>query len=136
MKIKVAVVEDDDRYAKHLRGFIDRYASETGVEIEAVRYSDAERFLSEYRPGYSVIYMDIELGGMNGINASARLRETDEIVSLCYGFAEAFEKEFSSLRCRELRPGGFSESDPPHLCENLTVEAIIFSYGYLRLQFS
>ena len=60
----------------------------------------------------------------------------DEIVSLCYGFAEAFEKEFSSLRCRELRPGGFSESDPPHLCENLTVEAITFSYGYLRLQFS
>ena len=34
----------------------------------------------------------------------------DEIVKLCYDYASSFEKEFSSLRCRELRPGGFSQS--------------------------
>ena len=47
-------------------------------------------------------------------------KREDEIVSACYNFAFAFEKAFGSLRCFELRPTGFSENDPPHMCENLT----------------
>ena len=54
-----------------------------------------------------------------------------EIVSDCYNFASAFEKRFGSLRCLELRPTGFSENDPPHMCENLTCSAIEFAYQYL-----
>lgn len=57
-----------------------------------------------------------------------------EIVSACYEFASAFEAEFGSLRCRELRPTGFSEDDPPHLCEDLTCRTIWFAYGYLTGQ--
>ena len=47
-------------------------------------------------------------------------------------FASEFERNFSSLRCRELRPGGFSPDDPPHLCECLSVKAIQFSYEFLK----
>ena len=54
-----------------------------------------------------------------------------EIVSNCYSFASAFEKKFGSLRCLELRPTGFSENDPPHMCEYLTCSAIEFTYQYL-----
>lgn len=55
----------------------------------------------------------------------------EEIVSACYNFASAFEKNFSSLRCLELRPTGFSESNPPHMCENLTCNGIEFAYQYI-----
>ena len=55
----------------------------------------------------------------------------DEIVSACYNFASAFDREFGSLRCFELRPTGFSESDPPHMCENLTCNGIGFAYQYI-----
>ena len=58
-------------------------------------------------------------------------KSEDEIVSACYNFASAFEKTFESLRCRELRPSGFSESDPPHLCENLTCNGIEFAYQFI-----
>ena len=54
-----------------------------------------------------------------------------EIVSACYDFASAFDSTFHSLRCFELRPTGFSESDPPHMCENLTCMGIEFSYQYI-----
>ena len=54
-----------------------------------------------------------------------------EIVSICYNFASAFEETFGSLRCLELRPTGFSENDPPHMCENLTCRAIEFAYHYI-----
>lgn len=55
----------------------------------------------------------------------------DEIVSACYNFASTFDETFGSLRCLELRPTGFSENDPPHMCENLTCRAIEFSYQYI-----
>ena len=54
-----------------------------------------------------------------------------EIVFACYDFASAFDSTFHSLRCFELRPTGFSESDPPHMCENLTCMGIEFSYQYI-----
>ncbi len=55
----------------------------------------------------------------------------DEIVSACYNFASDFEKTFCSLRCFELRPMGFSENDPPHMCENLTCRGIEFAHQYI-----
>lgn len=58
-------------------------------------------------------------------------RTEDETVSVCYDFAAAFDKAFGSLRCLELRPAGFSENDPPHMCENLTCNAIEFAYQYI-----
>lgn len=58
-------------------------------------------------------------------------RTEDETVSACYDFAAAFDKAFGSLRCLELRPAGFSENDPPHMCENLTCNAIEFVYQYI-----
>ncbi len=54
-----------------------------------------------------------------------------DIVSACYDFAFDFDKTFGSLRCLELRPTGFSDNDPPHMCENLTCSAIEFAYNYI-----
>ena len=48
-----------------------------------------------------------------GIYLHVMGKTEDEIVSACYNFASAFEKTFGSLRCFELRPTGFSESDLP-----------------------
>ncbi len=55
----------------------------------------------------------------------------DEIVSACYDFVSAFDREFGSLRCFDLRPAGFSKSDPPHMWENLTCNGIEFAYQYI-----
>ncbi len=66
-----------------------------------------------------------------GIYLHVMGKTEDEIVSACYNFASAFEKTFGSLRCFELRPTGFSENDPPHMCENLTCKGIEFAYQYI-----
>lgn len=66
-----------------------------------------------------------------GIYFQSLGKKESEIISACYNFASAFEKTFGSLRCLELRPTGFSESDPPHMCENLTCNGIKFAYQYI-----
>jgi C_GCAxxG_C_C family probable redox protein len=58
----------------------------------------------------------------------------EAVVAVCNQFAEAFTQTFGSLQCRELRPGGFTDSDPPHLCEELSVKAITFTSEFIQHQ--
>jgi hypothetical protein len=66
-----------------------------------------------------------------GILGTKRGYNANQIENTCYEFASLFEKEFSSLKCRELRPEGFNENNPPHLCEDLTKKGLIFTKGYI-----
>jgi len=55
----------------------------------------------------------------------------DDIASACYNYAFQFENRFGSLLCRELRPEGFHPDNPPHLCEQITTDVILFIMDYI-----
>ena len=59
-----------------------------------------------------------------------------EIVAACGEFAKAFVDRFGSLQCRELRRGGFQKTDPPHLCETLSVNSVLFSAEFLEIRWN
>ncbi|HID02152.1 MAG TPA: redox-active protein [Desulfobacterales bacterium] len=67
-----------------------------------------------------------------GILGAAKGAEEEEIIRSCYNFGKAYEKEFSSLQCRILRPGGFNNDDPPHLCEGLASRSAAFSIRFVE----
>ncbi|MFZ7101491.1 MAG: C-GCAxxG-C-C family protein [Peptococcaceae bacterium] len=69
-----------------------------------------------------------------GIWAASRELPGEEAVVLCYHYAHEFQGKFHSLVCKELRPRGFQEDDPPHLCEELTKNAVYFTANYIRNQ--
>lgn len=54
------------------------------------------------------------------------------IVEVCHDFAIQFTKSFGSISCYDLRPGGFRKDDPPHFCESMSAEAILFSYEFIK----
>jgi C_GCAxxG_C_C family probable redox protein len=54
------------------------------------------------------------------------------IVDACREFAGQFEKKFGDLQCSILRPTGFRSDDPPHLCEALTYQTIIFDIDFVK----
>ncbi len=56
----------------------------------------------------------------------------EEIIHVCYCFAQEFEEKFGSLSCKKLRPQGFKADNPPHLCEGLTNQAVQFTAEYLE----
>ncbi|MDC7127172.1 MAG: C-GCAxxG-C-C family protein [Spirochaetales bacterium] len=58
--------------------------------------------------------------------------EDKETIEICYSFAEGFEKNFYSLLCSKIRPGGFNKNDPEHLCEDVTVRAIIWIINFIK----
>lgn len=66
-----------------------------------------------------------------GVYLSDKGKTEEEISEICYRFAEQFVKKYGSLRCFDLRPNGFNETDPPHACESLTSDAIYYIYQFI-----
>ena len=82
--LDVAIVEDDDMYAKTLSEYLDRYSCEKGEKFGVTRYAEAVSFLENYRPHFAIVLMDIELPMMDGMEAARKMREKDGNVCLIF----------------------------------------------------
>lgn len=75
---KINLLEDDDGAAKTLSDFLHKYAADKGVEISVTRFSNAFDFLETYQFDADIIFFDIEMPGMSGMEAAKKIREKDE----------------------------------------------------------
>ena len=82
--LTVAVVEDQEVFADALDGYIKRYAGEKQMLIEVCRYADGASFVDEYKGNCQIIFMDIAMPHMNGLEAAKRLRQVDAAVCLIF----------------------------------------------------
>ncbi len=84
--IKTIIVEDDNGEAAVLEGYLVDYGKEVGEQISVKRYSSADAFLMEYGTGElaDVIFMDIEMPGIDGMTCAKKLRERDGEVFLIF----------------------------------------------------
>jgi len=55
----------------------------------------------------------------------------DTIIKSCKLFAKEYEEKFTSLQCSILRPEGFKEDNPAHICEPLTCNALEFTIKFI-----
>lgn len=82
--IKIAIVEDDPEQAKQLEDNIRRYSDEEDYPVSVSVYYNVVSFLEKYTGEFDVIYMDIMMPMMNGMDAAHILREKDEKVILIF----------------------------------------------------
>lgn len=80
----IAIVEDEDGPAGLLTSYINKYAETNGAEFNVVRFCNAAEFLEGYKAIYAVVFMDIQMPGLNGMDAAAELRRLDKTVSLVF----------------------------------------------------
>lgn len=82
--IRIAYAEDDAETADALREYIKRYASENALAIEAEHFSNAEKLIYNYTHRYDLLLLDIQLGGMTGMEAAEEIRKLDPEVGIIF----------------------------------------------------
>ena len=81
---KIAVVEDNDAVRAELCGFIAQYAQESGSQLDVTPFSDGTQVVEPYRPGFDIIFLDIEMPTLGGMPTAERIRLLDPDVVLIF----------------------------------------------------
>ncbi len=77
----LGICEDDDEEYTNLEMILGKF----DIQTEAERFTDGSGLLENYYPGkYDLLLMDIYMDGMNGVETTARVRETDSDVPIAF----------------------------------------------------
>lgn len=81
---RIAIVEDQEGDAQRLQAALSQYSQEKQVTFSCKHWKNAENFLEQYDHQYDIIFMDIRLPGMDGMQAARLLRKKDHTVLLVF----------------------------------------------------
>lgn len=81
--IRVAIVEDEAEAAGTLRKYLKKYQETYGDSFHVTWFQNAITFLEPYR-GFDLVFMDILMPHMDGIDGAMRLRQIDTQVKLIF----------------------------------------------------
>ena len=77
---RVAIVEDEEQERQHLTDYLGRYSDQFTIDT----FASAVEFLTDYKPVYDIVFMDIEMPYVDGMSAAQSLRELDKEVCLVF----------------------------------------------------
>lgn len=74
--IRIAIVEDSEADAGQLRACVDAWCAQNAAEsVQCTVYRDAVRFLEQGSATADIVFMDIEMPYMNGMDAAVEFRK-------------------------------------------------------------
>ena len=82
--ISIAIVEDEEMYAKQLQQFLHQYEEENKEMFDITVYSDGDQIVNKYKSQYDIILMDVEMKFMDGMSAAEEIRKIDTEVVIIF----------------------------------------------------
>lgn len=83
--MRIAICDDDERELTRLSGLISEYQISRGERFDCRIFRSGTDFLCDLRSGeYDLIFLDVLMPGVNGIETAKELRELDQNVRLVF----------------------------------------------------
>lgn len=87
--LKIAIVDDDIKEREKLSSFIEQYLKDKNLkerhEINISSFLSGDQFLNETTINdFSIVFLDIDMPGLNGIQTAEKIRETNQTAALIF----------------------------------------------------
>ena len=83
--INIAIVEDEIEDRERLHSYIERYEKEKGnLKFDIKEFSNPSEFLKDYSCEYNLVFLDIKMPGMTGLELAKLIREKDAEVIIFF----------------------------------------------------
>ncbi len=82
--LRVAVVDDEPADAQKVIDYLNRYYEGDASRYRVTVIKDGEDLLLEYKPVFDLIFLDVEMPRMGGIECARLLRAIDREVAIVY----------------------------------------------------
>ena len=82
--LQITIVDDSPGDTADLRACLARWEKETGTPIRVTEYANALDFLEEYRGACDILLLDVDMPGINGMDAARQLRAVDQAVRIMF----------------------------------------------------
>ena len=80
--IKIAIVEDDEKYHVVCHDLLIKYAENNKLEFDIHNFYTGFAFLDNFKGNYDLIIMDVEMPQIDGLEVSKLIREIDKDIPI------------------------------------------------------
>ena len=82
--MKIAVVDDSPRDVQLIKGYVERYFKENGGDYQVWTFENGLDFLDEEKLSFDIVFMDVEMPHLNGIETARNFRKRDKMAVLVF----------------------------------------------------
>ncbi len=80
----IAICDDEESFVTELAQQLKRYMEETGTELRITVFRDGKELVENDQIEMDLIFLDIQMNEMNGLQAAKRIREKDSGVGIIF----------------------------------------------------
>lgn len=82
--MRIALLDDNPQDSALLEQYLRQFCRERGQEMQVDTYYAGLDLLEEYEIGYDVVFLDIEMPGISGMEVAREIRQTDDAVGIIF----------------------------------------------------
>lgn len=84
--MNIAIIEDEEVHKKLLATYLEAWSKEHNIGIRISGFPSAESFLFEWEENsnFDILFIDIQMQAMNGMEMARKIREKDKNISIVF----------------------------------------------------
>ncbi|MGL5328702.1 MAG: LytR/AlgR family response regulator transcription factor [Peptostreptococcaceae bacterium] len=84
MVLDIVICEDDISQRELLKGYLDKIFNKLDIKYSLNEFSSGEELLSNYPEKIDILFLDIQMDKLSGMDTARKIREFDNIVEIVF----------------------------------------------------